>query len=222
MYIEIKNLVKRIKGVTVLNDINMHLESGKIYGLQGKNGCGKTMLMRAICGLILPTTGEINVDGKVLGKDLSFPQKIGILIENPAFISKYTGFKNLKILALINNTIGDEEINQTLTAVGLDCKDTRTYRKYSLGMKQRLGIACAMMEKPNIILLDEPFNALDESGIELVKNLLVKAKAQGAIIVIACHDKQELEILSDEIYTLADGTVINSIVYSQQEEQSHA
>ena len=143
MYIEMKSLSKTIKGAKVLDGISLKLEGGRVYGLKGKNGSGKTMLMRAMCGLIKPSSGSVLIDGRELGKEISFPPSIGVLIENPAFLTKYTGFKNLKILAGIQNKIDDEKIRQTLQAVGLDPDDKRTYRKYSLGMKQRLGIACA-------------------------------------------------------------------------------
>ncbi len=209
MRIDIENLTKTIHGVTVLDNISVYFEQGKIYGLSGKNGSGKTMLMRSICGLIKPTSGRILIDGKILGKDFSFPASIGVLIENPSFISKYTGFKNLKMLASIQNKITDDDITDILNAVGLDPSDKRTYRKYSLGMKQRLGIACALMEKPDIILLDEPLNALDESGIPLVKNLLEQAKKRGAVIIISCHDKENLALLSDEILIMSEGKIIS-------------
>ncbi len=204
MIISVENLSKSIRGTTVLDNISMKFESGKIYGLAGKNGSGKTMLMRALCGLIRPTSGKIIIDGKVLGKDFSFPPSIGVLIENPAFISKYTGFKNLKMIASIKNKATDEDIKQVLQNVGLDPEDKRVYRKYSLGMKQRLGIACALMEKPDIILLDEPINAIDEDGVGIIKDLLKKYSAN-SIIIVSCHDKEELEYLSDEIFVLASG-----------------
>lgn len=216
MYIEVKNLSKKIKGTTVLDDITVRFDSGKIYGLRGKNGSGKTMLMRAICGLIRPTNGTIDIDGKILGKDMSFPENVGVLIENPAFISKYTGFKNLKVLASIQNKISDNEIEQILSEIGLEPHDKRVYRKYSLGMKQRLGIACALMENPEIVLLDEPINALDENGILLVRELLLKAKKRNAIIIVACHDKEELKFLSDEIFTLYEGQITEHIVLDKE------
>lgn len=212
MYIKIENLTKTIKGSTVLDDISITFEQGKIYGLKGKNGSGKTMLMRTICGLIRPSSGTIDIDGKQLGKHFSFPPSIGVLIENPAFIPKYTGLKNLKILAEIQNKIDEDKIRQTLTDIGLSPDDKRTYRKYSLGMKQRLGIACALMEDPDIILLDEPINALDENGVLQVRTLLARAKERGAIIIVACHDKEELELLSDEIYVLYEGKITDHIV----------
>jgi ABC-2 type transport system ATP-binding protein len=206
MVIKLTDVSKTIKGTKVLNNINLEFTSGKVYGLKGKNGSGKTMLMRAICGLIR-TDGSIEIDGKILGKDISFPESIGVLIENPAFISNYTGFKNLKVLASIQNRIGDEDIRKALRQVQLDPDDKRTYRKYSLGMKQKLGIAAAFMENPDIIILDEPINALDEAAAKQVHEILDEQKNRGALIIIACHDKEELEMLSDEIIEISEGTV---------------
>ena len=207
MYIKITDVNKTIKKAPILRDINLEFTGGKVYGLRGKNGSGKTMLMRAICGLITPDSGIIDIDGKILGKDISFPESIGVLIENPAFIGNYTGFKNLKVLASIQNRIGDEQIRKALEDIGLDPDDKRTYRKYSLGMKQKLGIAAAVMENPDIIILDEPINALDDSGTEQVRQILMKHKLRGALIIIACHDADELEFLSDEIIEIAEGKI---------------
>lgn len=209
MYIKIENVNKSIKKAVILKDINLSFEGGKVYGLKGKNGSGKTMLMRAICGLITPDSGTIDINGKVLGKDISFPESIGVLIENPAFISNYTGFKNLKVLSSIQGKIGDEDIRKALEEIGLDPDDKRTFKKYSLGMKQKLGIAAAIMEKPDIVILDEPINALDEASVENVRSILAKQKERGAIIIIACHDKSELEELSDEIIEISDGKIVN-------------
>lgn len=211
MFIEITSLTKIIHKTAVLNSISLRLESGKIYGLRGKNGSGKTMLMRAICGLIEPTKGTVNINGDILGKDISFPKSVGALIENPSFLSGYTGLKNLQILASIQNRITEEQIEDTLKAVGLDPGDTRKYRKYSLGMKQRLGIAAAIMEKPDLIILDEPINALDEKGVELAQRILHDEKQRGALIIVACHDREELDALSDEIYTIDDGRIIDHV-----------
>lgn len=207
MIIELKNVSKTIRGKIILDSVNLTLESGKVYGFKGKNGSGKTMLMRAICGLI-KTKGVIDIDGKVLGKDISFPESLGVLIENPSFINSYTGYKNLQMLASIQNKIGKEEIRQTLEKVGLDPDDSRTYRKYSLGMKQRLGIAAAIMEKPDLIILDEPINALDESGAERIREILHEAKERGALVIIACHDSEELKFLSDEIIIISEGKIV--------------
>lgn len=208
MIIKLTNVSKTIKGAKILDGINLELTSGKVYGLKGKNGSGKTMLMRAICGLIR-TEGTIEIDGKILGKDMSFPESIGVLIENPAFINNYTGFKNLKVLASIQNRIGDEDIKKALRQVQLDPEDKRTYRKYSLGMKQKLGIAAAFMENPDIIILDEPINALDEAAAKQIHEILDEQKERGALIIIACHDKEELEMLSDEIIEISEGKIIS-------------
>ena len=209
MYIKITDVNKTIKKAPILRDINLEFTGGKVYGLRGKNGSGKTMLMRAICGLITPDSGIIDINGKILGKDISFPESIGVLIENPAFIGNYTGFKNLKVLASIQNRIGDEQIRKALEDIGLDPDDKRTYRKYSLGMKQKLGIAAAVMENPDIIILDEPINALDDVSVEKVHDILEEQKKRGAVIIIACHDKEELDQLSDETIEISDGRIIN-------------
>ncbi len=205
MEIEVRNLTKRISGNLILDNINIKMTNGKIYGLKGKNGSGKTMLMRAICGLILPTEGEVIIDGQVLGKDISFPNSLGALIESPGFISNYSGFKNLKILSEIQGKIDDNKINEVLTMVGLDPKEKKKFKKYSLGMKQKLGIAAAIMEEPEIIILDEPTNALDESSAISLRKTLQKYRDAGALIIISCHDSEELEFLSDEIFFMENG-----------------
>lgn len=209
MKIEIKNYTKVIHKVTILDNINLTLESGVCYGLKGKNGSGKTMLMRAVCGLIQPTKGYVSIDGERLGKDISFPKSIGALIENPAFIPNYTGYKNLELLASIQHKIGKTEICKTLSQVGLNPDDKRKYRKYSLGMKQKLGIASAFMEQPDIIILDEPINAIDEAGVNHVKTMIKEAKDRGAIIITACHDAEELELLSDKIINISEGRIVS-------------
>lgn len=206
--IKLTNVSKVIKKARVLDHINLEFESGKVYGLKGKNGSGKTMLMRVVCGLISATEGTVEIDGKILGKDMSFPESVGMLIENPAFINNYTGFKNLQVLASIQNRIGDKQIRDALLQVGLEPDDKRTFRKYSLGMKQKLGIAAAFMEQPDIIILDEPINALDEAGANQVHTILKEQKERGALIIIACHDKEELEMLSDEIIEIYEGKIV--------------
>lgn len=185
----------------------MTLVSGNVYGFQGINGSGKTMLMRLICGLIYPTKGEIVIDGKRLGKEITFPQSVGILLENPAFLDGYTGQENLEMLASIKNRITREEIHKAIASVGLDPLDKRKYKKFSLGMKQRLGIAAAIMEKPDILILDEPTNSLDSSGVSLVKTILAKERERGAIILLACHDLPMLQDVSDEIFLLEQGEI---------------
>ena len=214
--VRLEDYCKSFKSAEVLKNINLTLESGKVIGLKGKNGSGKTMLMRAISGLILPTSGKVYINDKELCRHISFPPSIGILIENPSFISNYTGFKNLKILASIQNRISDDEIREAIREVGLDPDDKRTFKKYSLGMKQRLGIAAAIMERPDIVILDEPINALDEAGAGLIKGLLDELKANGSLIIIACHDTEELNYLSDEIYEIYDGEITGHIEHPDE------
>ena len=203
--IEIKNVTKIIKHNTVIDNVSLTVNSGKITGLKGVNGSGKTMLMRLVSGLILPTSGEIIIDGETLGKDITFPRSIGTLIENPAFLDNYSGFQNLKLLASIQGKISDKEIREAIIAVELNPDDKKKFRKYSLGMKQRLGIAAAVMEHPNIIILDEPTNALDSDGVQMVKRILQKEKERGALILISCHDLDILKELSDVIYLMNVG-----------------
>lgn len=208
MYIQLKNVNKTIQGNPILCNMSMELHSGRIYGLQGKNGSGKTMLMRALCGLIHYDSGSIEIDGKTLGKDIAFPESIGFLIENPGFLPGETGLNNLKILASILNIIDEEKIRDTIDLVGLNPNDQRKYKKYSLGMKQRLGIAAAIMEDPDLVIFDEPTNALDEDGIELLRDILDQCKKRGAIVVLSCHDTEELHLLSDEIFIIKKGSIV--------------
>lgn len=205
--IKIENVSKKIKSNMILKNIDMELTSGHIYGFRGKNGCGKTMLMRCICGLIIPTEGKIIINGKELHKDIKIPESIGALIENPAFLPQYTGFKNLKMLASLKGKISDKEVKLAIKRAGLDPDDKRTYKKYSLGMKQKLGIANAIMGEPDIIVLDEPINALDEISVENVKKVFLELKEKGKLIIAACHDREELEYLCDIIYELKDGEI---------------
>lgn len=207
MKVELKNVSKRLNDVTVLEDISLTLESGTIYGLKGKNGCGKTMLMRMMAGLIYPTSGTVSIDGEILHKDIATPRSIGVLIENPAFLPGYTGQQNLELLAGLTGKADRTQIAKTMSRVGLAPNDKRTYRKYSLGMKQRLGIACALMECPDLILLDEPINAIDEKGVPKIWEALQEEKQRGALIVLACHDTEELTSLADQIITIEEGKI---------------
>jgi len=207
MAVEIYHLTKIIRGRTILNDITLELERGKIYGFFGRNASGKTMLFRAICGLIKPTRGEVRVFGKRIGVDVSFPESLGLIIENVGFWEQWTGFQNLKFLASIKNIITDEDIRAAIRRVGLDPDDKRIYGKYSLGMKQRLGIAQAIMEKPQLIVLDEPTNSLDEEGVGLVRNILLEEKERGATILIASHIKEDIDLLCDEKFKVEAGRI---------------
>ena len=208
MYIRLKNVTKKIKQDILLDHISLEFRGGKVYGLQGKNGSGKTMLMRAVCGLITLSEGEVDIDGEILHKDISFPRSIGALLENPAFLNGYTGLENLKLLADIRGGIEEKELRDCLAKVGLDADDKRVYRKYSLGMKQKLGIAAAVMGSPDIVILDEPINAIDEAGVEKVRGILRGLKERGSVIIVACHDREELELLSDEIIKISKGRIV--------------
>ncbi len=212
MKIEIQNYEKTIRNNTILKDINLTFEGGKIYGLRGVNGSGKTMLIRAICGLIFPTKGRVLINGKEMGKDISFPPSVGILIESPAFLPNFTGFDNLKQIASLKGVATDADIENTLRDVGLEPRDKRTYRKYSLGMKQKLGLAAALMEKPELVILDEPFNALDDSSVARTKELILREKERGALVILACHDLPSLESLSDEIILIEEGRIVGKRV----------
>lgn len=211
MIIRTEKATKYIRGALILDQVNTLFESGKIYGLQGPNGSGKTMLMRLVGGLIRPTSGAVYIDGNKLGQSFDFPPSMGLLIENPAFLPNYTGLKNLELLAGIKGDVSLEQLQQTIRDVGLDPDDKRKYRKYSLGMKQRLGIAAAIMEKPDLILMDEPTNALDDAGVEQICQLLRRERDRGALILMACHDAAILEKMADEIYTIYEGKVERKI-----------
>ncbi|HBZ53427.1 MAG TPA: multidrug ABC transporter ATP-binding protein [Eubacterium sp.] len=205
--IEIKNYTKKIRGKVILDDVNLTFEEGHIYGLKGVNGSGKTMLMRAVAGLMYSMTGQVVIDGKVLGKDMDFPPSIGLLLENPAFLGNMTGFENLKFLASLKGNISDKEIKDIIAKVGLDPEDKRKYSKYSLGMKQRLGIAQALVGSPKIIILDEPFNALDEDGIELISPLIKETAKNGSTVIMACHDSEQLTALAEKIIVIYEGKI---------------
>lgn len=208
--IEIKHLSKIIDKNIILDDINMKLDYGKVYGLVGRNGCGKTMLMRHILGFVYSTKGSITIDGKVLGKDIDMTENVGAIIENPGFIPEYPGFKNLKILAAIKGKIKNDGIREAMKLTGLDPDDKKHVGKYSLGMKQRLGIAQAVMENPDILLLDEPMNGLDNEGVQEIRKLLLKRKEMGNLIVIASHNEEDIRVLCDEIFYFDKGKIINT------------
>ena len=208
MKIEITNLKKVIKGTIVLDDINYTFSGGRIYGLCGKNGCGKTMLMRLIAGLIYPSSGTIRIKDKVLGKDISFPESVGMLIENPSFLNDYTGKQNLEMLAGLQKNVDKAEVRRVLEQVGLDPDDKRKFYKYSLGMRQRLGIAAAIMGSPELILLDEPINAIDTDGVQEIRAIIRGLSAENRIIIVASHDKSEMDYLADEKIYMSEGSLI--------------
>lgn len=203
--VALSGVSKTIKGRCVLRDVSLVIDKGRIIGVRGPNGSGKTMLLRAIAGLIGVDTGAVEFEGRIISDDRSFPDSIGFLIEPIELWSELSGFGNLALLARIRNRIGRPEIERALIAVGLSPEDGRSYGKYSLGMRQRLCIAQAIMEKPDLILLDEPTNALDEEGKGLIDALLLRERERGASILLVSHDHDELDRLSDVQYSMADG-----------------
>ncbi|PLR77954.1 multidrug ABC transporter ATP-binding protein [Bacillus sp. V3-13] len=210
--IEIDNLTKKFGDTTVLDRITLSLEKNKIHGLIGRNGSGKTMLLKCICGFVIPTTGTIKVDGQQIGKDCDVPENVGIIIEAPGFLPNYDGYTNLKFLAAIKNKISKEQILAIIEKVGLDPKSKRHVGKYSLGMRQRLGLAQALMEAPDILILDEPMNGLDNRGVADIRELLLELRDRGKTIILASHGKEDIEILCDTVHELDRGQIINSIV----------
>lgn len=205
--ISIENLSKSFKGKTVLENINLHLEKGKIYGIVGDNGSGKTVLLKLICGFLKPDTGKVTVNGKVIGKDRDFPEDTGIIIEAPGFLPNYSGMKNLEYLASIRGKIGKTEIRAAMRTVGLDPESKLKVGKYSLGMKQRLGIAQAIMENQSLLVLDEPMNALDKGAVAQMRELFLQFKQQGKTLLIISHNDADISTLCDEVYEF-DGTNI--------------
>lgn len=206
--IVINNLTKKYGDSIALDNIDLRMESGRIYGLIGRNGSGKTMLLRHIAGLTYPTDGYVEIDGKKIGSDIEAPDNIGAVIENPGFLLQFTGFRNLKLLALLRNKISEKEIKDAMKTVGLDPENPKKLSAYSLGMKQRLGLAQAIMEKPDILLLDEPMNGLDNEGVEQIRKVLIQQKAEGKTIILASHSREDIEILCDETILLDKGRII--------------
>ena len=199
------HLCKSIKKKEVLRDISYSFEEGKIYGLYGRNGSGKTMLLRAVCGLIFPTSGTIDIDGKRLHQEISVPPSVGVIIENTELLPQYDALTNLKILAKIKKIVSEEEIKETIRMVGLDPESRQKVKAYSLGMRQKLAIAQAIFEKAELLLLDEPTNALDENSVINIRELFLKLREKGTTIIIASHNKEDLSVLADETLYINQG-----------------
>ena len=198
--IKVVNLTKTYGNINVLDNVSVNFERGQIHGLVGRNGSGKTMLMKCICGFVMPTKGSIIVEGKIIGKDIDIPKNIGAIIENPGFLANYSGYNNLKFLASINKKIDKEQIRQTLKTVGLDPDSKKHVSKYSMGMRQRLGLAQALMEDPDILFLDEPMNGLDKRGVEEMRALFSRLREEGKTIIMANHSAEDIDILFDKVY----------------------
>lgn len=203
--IYINDLSLKIKGDIILSHIDLHVEKGKITGLIGRNGCGKTMLMKCITGFVKPTEGEVIFDGKKIGVDIDFPADTGIIIETPSFVPYYSGMKNLMELALLHKKIGKTEVEDVFKKVGLYDARNKLVRKYSLGMRQRLGIAQALMENPETLILDEPMNGLDNECVNLIRDILADLKEQGKTILLVSHNAEDIKVLCDEIYEMDKG-----------------
>ena len=203
--VEIEGVTKRFGEDLVLKKVDLILERGKVYGIVGNNGSGKTVLMKCICGFLPPTSGTIRVFGKRIGADRDFPESLGVIIETPGFLTNQTGIQNLKILADLNRKIGETEIRRVLKRVGLDPDMKKPVGKYSLGMRQRLGIAQAIMEDPKLLILDEPFNGLDKNGVTEIRSLLLELKREGKTILLASHNEDDIRILCDRVYEMDGG-----------------
>ena len=205
--IEIKNVSKTIEGTTILSEVSLSLEQGKIYGFVGKNGSGKTMLFRMLAGFVKCSSGKILYNGKEVIFGEKIPLSMGVLIENAGMYPDFTGLENLKFLASIRKVVSEEQIKKAIDRVGLDYKDKRKVKKYSLGMKQRITLAQSIMEKPELLLLDEPTNALDEEGVGQIREVIRQEKERGAIVCLASHNTEDIETLCDEIYRIKEGKV---------------
>ncbi len=206
--IEIHHLKKRFKEYTALDDFSMDFEAGKIHGLIGRNGSGKTVLFKCICGFLKADGGEILVDGKRIGKDVEMPSDLGVIIENPGFLPSYTGYQNLSFLAAIQKKIGRKDIYQVIRKVGLDPRSRKHVGKYSLGMRQRLGIAQAIMEDPSLLILDEPMNGLDNQGVEDMRRLFLELKKEGKTILLASHNREDVSVLCDTVVEIDHGKLL--------------
>lgn len=213
--IKVNNLTKIINGQVILRDISMELKCGKIYGFVGRNGSGKTMLMRHLIGFTYATEGEVIVKDEVLGAGRDVPENVGAIIETPGFIPEFSGYKNLKILASIRGKITNDAIKDAMILVGLNPDEKKAVRKYSLGMKQRLGLAQALMEKPDILILDEPMNGLDNNGVNDMRDLLLKRRSEDNLIVIASHNSEDIRILCDELFYFDEGMIVKHEVLSE-------
>ncbi len=207
--IKIENASKKIKDTVIYENIDMVCESGSIVGLIGKNGAGKTMLLKSICGLTDYTGGEISVLGKKISKDVEIPDSIGVIIEVPGFLPNLSGYKNLKYLADIKGKIGKDRIFEVIRQVGLDPESKKHVGKYSLGMRQRLGIAQALMEDPEILLLDEPMNGLDNKGVADVKEILKDLRKKNKTIILASHHMEDIDELCDKVVVMDSGKIID-------------
>lgn len=204
-YISVNHVTKKFKEATVLRDVNVEFNKGEIHGLLGRNGSGKTMLMKCICGLVPITSGTIIINQKQIGKDIQIPDNIGAIIETPGFLPSYSGYHNLLFLSKIKGIISRDQIKQSIRKVGLNPEDKKPVGKYSLGMRQRLGLAQAIMENPELLILDEPMNGLDKEGVSDMRTLLLELKRQGKTIILASHSAEDIDVLCDGVSEMEHG-----------------
>lgn len=207
--ITIDSVGKQFRDKKVLQDISLECKKGEIVGIVGHNGCGKTVLFKCVCGLLRPTSGTIQLDDKVLGKDVDMLPSCGVIIEEPAFIGRYSAIKNLRLLYMVNQKKNENKLREVLTTVGLDPDSGKRVSKYSLGMRQRLAIAQAIMEDPEVLVLDEPMNGLDHNGVAQMRELFLKLKEEGKIILMASHNKEDIEVLCDVVVSMENGRIID-------------
>lgn len=205
--ISVEHVSLTIGTAQILRDVSARFEEGDIHGIVGRNGSGKTMLMKCICGFIRPDSGKILVDGKQMGRDVDFPPDLGLLIETPGFVPYYSGLKNLELLAAINRRVSKERLNACMEQIGLGDAKNKRVSKYSMGMRQRLGIAQAIMENPRLLILDEPLNGLDEQGVEDIRALLLELKSQGKTILLSSHNREDIDLLCDSVCKMAGGVL---------------
>lgn len=205
--IKIENVTKKYRDITVLNNVSLEIEKGSVVGLIGRNGSGKTVLMKCVCGLVSPTSGNIIVRDKRVGIDIDIPDDIGVIIETPGFLPNFSAYNNLMQLANIRRKVGKKEVREAITRVGLDPDDKKHVGKFSLGMRQRLGLAQAIMEDPDILILDEPLNGLDKDGTSVMRQFLLGLKEQGKTLLIASHSSEDIDTLCDNVYEMDKGNI---------------
>lgn len=207
-YIEVSNVSKKYKDKMLVEDVSFTVEKGEILGIVGLNGSGKTVLLKCICGLMDYSAGSIKVDGKIIGKDCEYPKNMGVIIETPGFLPYHSGYKNLEYLASLRKKITKQDIKDVLVKVGLDGEEKKLVSKYSLGMRQRLGIAQAIMENPELLILDEPMNGLDKEGIVEVRKLLLDMKSEGKTMIVTSHNEEDIKVLCDKVIEMDKGRVV--------------
>lgn len=205
--IKVENVTKKFGDTVVLNNVSVAFDDKKINGLVGRNGSGKTMLMKCICGFVPVTSGRITVNDKEIGKDIDVPESCGIIIETPGFLPEYSGYRNLKFLADIKGNVKKEAIMDAIRSVGLDPSSKKHVGKYSLGMRQRLGLAQAIMEDPDLLILDEPMNGLDKEGVSDMRKYLIDLKNKGKTLIIASHSTEDIETLCDTVFEMEKGSL---------------